>query len=168
METYLNPVYTRSFPDPFVLKHRGEFWAYCSGFTPAGGCFGLLRSPDLVHWEEMGAAMDPLPEGYTCYRAPETVFYNGRFYLYYSAGNETRMQIRVAMAHRPGGPFVDSGRGLTTEDFAIDPHVFQDEDGARYLFYATRCPVSGPIFHPRLRKPGGERHCNHCFRYLAG
>lgn len=137
MRTYLNPIYALSFPDPFVLKHRGEYWAYCSGFTAGGGCFGILRSPDLVHWEEMGAAMDPLAEGQPCYWAPETVLYDGRFYLYYSAGNETRMQIRVAVAGQPGGPFVDSGMVLTGEDFAIDAHVFQDEDGARYLFYAT-------------------------------
>jgi hypothetical protein len=35
------------------------------------------------------------------------------------------------------GPFVDSGRALTGEEFAIDPHVFIDDDGRRYLFYAT-------------------------------
>jgi hypothetical protein len=43
----------------------------------------------------------------------------------------------VAISDRPEGGFVDSGRRLTTEDFAIDAHVFEDTDGARYLFYAT-------------------------------
>src|SRR5918912_517933 len=57
--------------------------------------------------------------------------------MYYSVGNEERMQIRVAVADHPAGPFVDSGRALTAEEFAIDPHVFVDDDGARYLFYAT-------------------------------
>ena len=28
--TYLNPVYGRDFPDPFILKHAGEYWAYCT------------------------------------------------------------------------------------------------------------------------------------------
>ena len=85
----------------------------------------------------MAGAMEPFAEGYTCYWAPEVTYYNGRFFMYYSVGNEVRMQIRVALADHPAGPFVDSGRRLTTEDFAIDPHVFEDADGSRYLFYAT-------------------------------
>jgi beta-xylosidase len=81
--------------------------------------------------------MDPLPGDATCYWAPEVVYDNGQFLLYYSVGNEERMRIRVAVADHPAGPFLDSGRTLTTEDFAIDAHVFEDDDGTRYLFYAT-------------------------------
>lgn len=47
------------------------------------------------------------------------------------------MHLRVAEAEHPAGPFIDQGRRLTQEDFAIDAHVFEDEDGSRYLFYAT-------------------------------
>ncbi|HLM00028.1 MAG TPA: family 43 glycosylhydrolase, partial [Pyrinomonadaceae bacterium] len=64
-------------------------------------------------------------------------YHNGKFYLYYSVGNETLMELRVAVSDRPDGGFVDSGHRLTTEDFAIDAHVFEDTDGALYLFYAT-------------------------------
>jgi GH43 family beta-xylosidase len=136
-DTYLNPVYNHSFPDPFVLKHRGEYWGYCTGFRPDGRCFGVLHSRDLVDWREVGSAMEPLPVQATCYWAPEVVYENGRFLMYYSVGNEEQMEIRVAVSEHPAGPFVDSGRKLTTEEFAIDPHVFFDEDGSRYLFYAT-------------------------------
>jgi GH43 family beta-xylosidase len=135
--TYLNPVWPRSFPDPFVLKFRGEYRAYCTGFWEDGRCFGVLRSRDLVDWEPLAGAMDPLPGGHTCYWAPEVTYDNGRFYLYYSVGNEERMEIRVAVADHPEGPFVDSGRRLTSEPFAIDAHVFLDDDGSRHLFYAT-------------------------------
>ena len=41
------------------------------------------------------------------------------------------------VADQPAGPFVDSGHILTHEPFAIDAHVFTDDDGSRYLFYAT-------------------------------
>lgn len=135
--TYENPVYDHSFPDPFVLKHLGEYWAYCTGFWNDGRCFGVLHSRDLVNWRALTGAMEPLDTEATCYWAPEVVYENGRFLMYYSVGNEERMQIRVAVADRPGGPYIDAGRGLTSEDFAIDPHVFVDDDGARYLFYAT-------------------------------
>ncbi len=135
--TYANPVWPHSFPDPFVFKFRGEYWGYCTGFWTDGRCFGVIRSRDLVHWEPMPGAMEPLPGGHTCYWAPEVTYDNGRFYLYYSAGNEERMEIRVAVSEHPAGPFVDSGRRLTSEPFAIDAHVFQDDDGSRHLFYAT-------------------------------
>jgi GH43 family beta-xylosidase len=81
--------------------------------------------------------MEPLPIGATCYWAPEVTYDNGRFLMYYSVGNEVTMQIRLAVATAPSGPFIDSGRSLSTEEFAIDPHVFIDDAGDRYLFYAT-------------------------------
>jgi hypothetical protein len=52
-------------------------------------------------------------------------------------GDEVHMHIRVATSTEPGGPFTDSGYRLTGEQFAIDAHVFVDEDGSRYLFYAA-------------------------------
>jgi GH43 family beta-xylosidase len=135
--SYRNPLFSRDFPDPFVLKYRGEYWAYCTGFWDDGRCFGMLHSRDLVQWQPLGGAMAPLPEEHTCYWAPEVSYDNGRFYLYYSVGNEEQMQIRVALADHPAGPFLDSGQRLTAEPFAIDPHVFVDDSGDRFLFYAT-------------------------------
>lgn len=135
--TYQNPVYPANFPDPFVLKYCGEYWAYCTGTWSDERWFGVLHSRDLVAWQPVGGAIEPLVGTWPCQWAPEVVYHNGRFLMYYSLGNEATMHIRVAMAEQPEGPFVDSGRQLTREPFAIDPHVFVDEDGARYLFYAT-------------------------------
>jgi GH43 family beta-xylosidase len=135
--TYQNPVWPRSFADPFVLKHGGEYWAYCTGFQEDGRAFGILRSRDLMDWQPQAGALEPLPGGHTCYWAPEVTYDNGRFYLYYSVGNEETMEIRVAVAQDPAGPFEDSGHGLTRETFAIDAHVHLAADGTRWLFYAT-------------------------------
>jgi GH43 family beta-xylosidase len=137
VETYLNPVHARDFPDPFVLKFAGEYFAYCTGFWRDGRAFGVMRSRDLFTWEELAGALAPLPGGHTCYWAPEVSYRDGKFLMYYSVGNETLMQVRVAVADDPAGAFVDSGHRLTKEEFAIDPHVFTDTDGTRYLFYAT-------------------------------
>src|SRR5688572_6554768 len=57
--------------------------------------------------------------------------------MYFSCGNETLMEIRVAVSDRPDRGFLDSGYRLTSEEFAIDAHVFADDDGQRYMFYAT-------------------------------
>lgn len=135
--TFTNPIYPRNFPDPFVLKFRGEYWAYGTGVWRDGRWFGVLRSRDLVAWEELDGAVEPLPGSWPCVWAPEVSYHNGTFYLYYSCGDETTMQLRVATASHPAGPFHDSGRRLSAEPFAIDAHVFVDDDGARHLFYAT-------------------------------
>src|SRR4051812_12549716 len=136
-KTYVNPVFNHSFPDPYILKFRGEYFAYCTGFAPDGRVFGVLTSGDLVNWTELPGAMLPLASDAPFYWAPEVTYYNGRFYLYYSVGNETLMEIRVAVSDRPAGDFEDSGTRLTTEDFAIDAHVFRDDDGRSFMFYAT-------------------------------
>lgn len=136
-ETFCNPVYPHSFPDPFVLKFRGEYFAYCTGDAADGNVFNILRSPDLVTWEQVGSAMEPLASRPPFYWAPEVVYDNGKFYCYYSAGNEILMEIRVAVSDRPDGGFVDAGVRLTKEEFAIDAHVFIDDDGTRWMFYAT-------------------------------
>ncbi len=135
--TYLNPVYPRSFPDPFVLKFRGEYFAFCTGIRHDGKVFGVLHSRNLVDWTEIGGAMTRLESDAPFYWAPEVTYADGKFYLYYSVGNEALMEIRVAVSDRPDGGFTDSGNKLTSEDFAIDAHVFTDDDGERYLFYAT-------------------------------
>lgn len=136
-ETYLNPVYGRSFADPFVLKHCGVYYAYSTGHARDGLVFEVITSTDLVNWEPLGGAMQPLATGDPFYWAPEVTYHDGRFYLYYSVGNETLMTLRVAVSDRPAGGFIDSGVKLTAQDFAIDAHVFRDDDGTRWMFYAT-------------------------------
>lgn len=135
--TYTNPVYDASFPDPFVLRHEGAFWAYATGVWTDGRCFGILHSTDLVTWRPVGGAMAQLASRPTHYWAPEVTYDNGNFLLYYSAGDEVHMHLRVAVSEHPEGPFVDTGHRLTREQFAIDAHVFEDRDGTRYMFYAT-------------------------------
>ena len=135
--SYQNPVFPEPFPDPFVLKFCGEYFAYCTGFAKDGLAVGVAHSPDLVDWKYIGGALQPIDSQPPYYWAPEVVYHNGRFYMYYSCGNETLMEIRVAVSDRPDRGFVDAGRRLTFEEFAIDAHVFTDDDGQRYMFYAT-------------------------------
>jgi GH43 family beta-xylosidase len=138
---YTNPVTDLPSADPFVLRHAGAYWAYVTGAWHDGRYFGILHSPDLVNWQPLSGALAPLepPPGmdYTCYWAPEVTYENGLFYLYYSVGDEEHMHIRVATSEEPEGPFTDRGYRLTNEQFAIDGHVFIDDDGRRYFFYAT-------------------------------
>ncbi len=138
--SYTNPVYPEYFADPFVLRHNGAYYAYGTGdrSSPDGRVFEVLFSTDLVHWRSLGAALEPLGADFEDYWAPEVAQFEGRFYLYYSAGiGDQHHRLRVAVSERPEGPFFDSGAVLTpNEPFSIDASPFCDDDGQWYLYYA--------------------------------
>ena len=84
--TFTNPVYPGDFPDPFVLRFNGRYYAYATSpvrVTEAGQpVFPILSSTDLVHWMEQGHALRALDcPGLDAYWAPEVAYHNGRFYL---------------------------------------------------------------------------------------
>lgn len=155
-KTYTNPVYPGSMPDPGVLLHEGVYYAV--GTTGKdrkadGRIFTLLRSRDLVSWEELGGALTPPdPDPRYEYWAPEIAFNDGTFYLYYAMGmiEPESMKVHVATSSRPEGPYRDTGTPLldcTGNRFAIDAHPFRDRDGQWYLFYARDYPNTEGGFH---------------------
>jgi beta-xylosidase len=148
--TYENPVHPSYLADPFVFRHEGTYFAIGTGAQDASGMvetstapsvFPILRSNDLTAWSEVGAALirPAAALGHTFW-APEIVFHETRFYLYYSVGFDDRSHhLRVATSAAPEGPYVDAGVALTDVrscPFAIDPHPFRDRDGRYYLFHA--------------------------------
>jgi GH43 family beta-xylosidase len=141
--TYQNPVYPYDFADPFVLKTKGNYYAYGTAAPgPDGRPFPVLRSTDLVNWERLGGALVPLtdPVGFS-YWAPEVAEHGGRYYLFYSAStspSDEHHRLRVAVASDPAGPFVDSGNLLIPQvGFTIDASPFRDPgSGKWYLFFA--------------------------------
>lgn len=146
---YTNPVYSGSMPDPDVISVDGTYYAF--GTTgnrrlDDGRVIRTLRSTDLIHWTELGGALEPLSNNpQVHYWAPEVVHNNGTYYLYYSAGTlpDLHFAIHVATSQRPEGPYIDTGVPLHDGDaapFFIDGHPFQDDDGTWYLFYAKDFP----------------------------
>ncbi len=155
--TYTNPVYTGSMPDPFVLKHAGVYYAF--GTTGAerksdGRIYTVLRSTNLVDWQELGGALTPPTDDRDYqYWAPEVAEEGGTFYLYYSMGGkeEEKFEIRVATSSKPEGPYKDAGIKLLVCDnnrFTIDAHPFKDTDGRWYMFYARNFPDTEGGAHP--------------------
>ena len=145
---FQNPVYPHYLADPFCWQHDGTYYAVGTGPVERGSegqpdrAFPLVKSVDLQHWEAVGQALiAPLEEGGGDFWAPEVAYYDGTFYLYYHPnGLGKGFHIRVATSSTPEGPYEDTGTPLTnleTNNFAIDSHPFQDEDGQWYLFYAT-------------------------------
>lgn len=141
--TYTNPVWPGAMADPFVLRRGGHYYAFGTGDPRdrAGRRFRILRSDDLVQWEDLGGALEPLDDpGATDYWAPEVAERDGTFFMYYSAGGPhgAGHRIRVATAARPEGPYTDTGRALLPDEpFSIDASPFCDPaDGRWYLFFA--------------------------------
>jgi beta-xylosidase len=154
---FTNPVYPHYFADPFVWRDGNMYYAVGTGLLEARseadhggglltvdgrpGVFSLLRSPDLISWSPVGAALVALHPDYgDAYWAPEIAFSDGRFWLYYSVGRGDKgHHLRVAVSDRAEGPYEDCDVRLTDPfscPFAIDPSPFQDDDGQWYLFYA--------------------------------
>lgn len=141
---YRNPLPIKNIGDPFVLKASdGKY--YCYPTTGGLNGFKAWSSVDLVNWHERGIVYQATDKswGHDRFWAPEVVEYQGRYYMYYSAGwkHNNSLRIGVAVADNPLGPFVDVF-DYPMFDFgyaAIDAHVFIDDDGQKYLYYSRDC-----------------------------
>ena len=131
-KTYRNPIIDRIGPaDPHVIRYEGNYYMYP---TTDGKGYDVFVSNDLVHWEQK-------PKCFTDARggawAPDVFHHkkgDGKFYLYYTLNKPGGgKQIGVAVANGPLGPFKDRANLV---DGAIDAHLFQDDDGRFYLYYA--------------------------------
>lgn len=161
--TYRNPLLPEVvMADPHVIRVDGHYYLYATTHTRG---YDVFVSTNLVDWENKGLAFDDPRRGAW---APD-VFQNrrgdGKFYLYYTdnatnsearPGAPFRKEIGVAVADKPEGPFMD--RRVLAEP-AIDAHLFQDDDGAFYLYYVDLAGgfkiVAQPMADPLM--PKGER-----------
>ncbi|HEX7442452.1 MAG TPA: glycoside hydrolase family 43 protein [Acidimicrobiales bacterium] len=134
-------VYPFDFPDPTVLHVGNNYFAYATNSVE--GNIAIIKSTDLVTWNEVGNALPSLPAWVTpgATWAPGVFRVGGTFALYYSAkvagpGNGEEC-ISVATAKRPEGPFVDTSTAplecQASLGGSIDPSPFVDADGTPYL-----------------------------------
>lgn len=148
-QVFNNPVFDGCFADPFVWQHDGIYYAVGTGDREGDGTIDtemvipLLRSKDLIHWDFVGKCLKATPDtAGGSYWAPEVTFHAGKFYLYYAAGKGGH-HMRVAVSDLPEGPYTDLGKVLTRGNaaqgvpFAIDGHLFRDDDGQWYYFGAA-------------------------------
>jgi GH43 family beta-xylosidase len=141
--TYQNPLSIKNIGDPFVLRTvDGKYYCYA---TSASDGFKSWISDDLVNWVDIGYVYKRNQDswGVADFWAPEVVYYNGKYFMHYSArwGKNESLRIGVALADNPNGPFVDIFN-QPMFDFgyaAIDGHVFFDDDGHMYFYYSRDC-----------------------------
>jgi len=149
-DSYKNPILTGMHPDPSIVCVGDDFYMVNSSFV-FFPCIPISHSKDLIHWEVIGHAITNPAwsglghlEGGRGYWAPDISYYDGKFYITATyrqndmvndvdsyAWNATpyRRQM-VVSAERPEGPYSEPA---FIEEDGIDPSIFTDDDGKRYM-----------------------------------
>ena len=136
-DCYRNPVRRGFFPDPSVVRVGEEFYMVNSSFVMVPA-LPVSRSRDLVHWETVGHVFtDPDTaclrglSGGMGYWAPDISYYRGRYWVTATLrGAKPARRQMITSAPSPEGPW-DPPRFLDAD--GIDPSIFTDDDGQRYL-----------------------------------
>ncbi|MGB6151167.1 MAG: family 43 glycosylhydrolase, partial [Pricia sp.] len=67
--------------------------------------------------------------------APDAAHKDGKYYLFFPAkGYDGIFKIGVAVSDSPTGPFTPQPKAIKGS-FSIDPAVFEDDDGAYYMYF---------------------------------
>ena len=143
-DTFTNPVYPHSFPDPFVLKYGGRYFAYATGHAANGDVFDVLTSTDLVNWTQIGNAIDrPEQLDFNGRRISQAVFapaiswHAGTFYIV-----NTCVECRgnfIITAKDPAGPWSNP---IWLPFEGIDPSLYWEGDKAWIV--NNRAPDESP------------------------
>ncbi len=142
-QTTAAPAYGGDFPDPYVLRVGGVYYAYSTNV--AGVNVPVMSSTDLVSWTPTSDALPPLPGWASPGRtwAPTVLARAGTYVLYYTVTQTStgRQCISVATAPSPAGPFRDTSSGPLVCQLdrggSIDPYVFTDSGGSSYLLWKS-------------------------------
>lgn len=158
-----------NFPDPFVARFGGAYFAYATGNQVGGGQMNVqaMRSPDLTRWsaptEALPAANLPawVDRRHPQVWAPEVARIGPRYVLYFNArhavltrneGSAERPRILqrqclgAAVSRLPAGPFLGIDQPLICAEHAagaIDASLFRDGDRL-YLLYKEDGNCCGP------------------------
>ena len=140
--------------DPTLLEFNSTYYLYGTLNDPSikGQGFVVYQSKDLKDWEGSVGATDGFALvkgdafGTQGFWAPQVILFEGTFYMFYTADE----QIAVASSDSPLGPFKSSSKDALRADVKqIDPFVFIDEDGKKYLYH-VRLQAGNRIFVAKM------------------
>lgn len=137
---YHNPIVTGAHPDPSVIRVGEDYYMVNSSFT-FFPCIPILHSKDLINWKIIGHAVterdylniDDLEDGRGIW-APDISYHKGRFYIVatyrLNDGGPIYRKQMVVSSDQPQGPY---SKPVFLEEDGIDPSLFTDDDGKRYM-----------------------------------
>lgn len=141
--------------DPSGLQKdaAGNYWQYTTG----DGIY-TASSPDLIYWSAKNPVFprgtwpswinDYVPSFRGHFWAPDLIYMNGQYYLYYSCSSfgSSRSVIGLATSptldqNSPDYKWTDQGMVVYSDSDndinAIDPALFMDSDGRVYMTYGS-------------------------------
>lgn len=139
LDIFKNDGLVKNAADPFVYKDTdGTYYLYHTGKG-----FPVHTSKDLCTWTPMGKSMPAA--GYKWaeknFWAPEVVRSGNKYYMHYTAAPEDGiLQIGLAVADSPLGPFADVNNKPffeTGDKGVLDSHLFFDDDDKVYLYFSN-------------------------------
>ncbi|MGJ1236195.1 MULTISPECIES: glycoside hydrolase family 43 protein [Sphingobacterium] len=140
--------------DPTVFFYGGYYYLYgTNGDSEEQQGFKVYQSTDLKHWKVPAgttsgfALLKGDAFGSTGFWAPQVWFEKGKFYMAYTADEH----IAIAVSDSPVGPFKQTSKApLEVGQKQIDPFVFSDRNGRKYLFH-VRLTQGNRIFVAELK-----------------
>lgn len=123
--------------DPTIFSYKKKFYLYGTVGKNAGQGYLVYVSDDCKNWvlseKNEGFALKKGDAfGSNGFWAPQVFHYKRKFYMAYTA-NEN---IAIASGDHPAGPFTQlSKQALAAPVKQIDPFVFIDDDGKKYLYH---------------------------------
>ncbi|MBZ3901202.1 MULTISPECIES: glycoside hydrolase family 43 protein [Streptomyces] len=155
--TVSNPVIPGFYPDPSICRAGDDYYLACSSFEYFPGV-PILHSRDLVHWTQIGNALDRpsqlrLPPGTPSsggIYAPTLRHHDGRFWLIVT--NVSGDGNLLFTATDPAGPWSDPIRLPGVH--GIDPDIAWDDDGT---CWCTTAGVGQIRLDPHTGETFGER-----------
>jgi xylan 1,4-beta-xylosidase len=135
-ETYTNPILPGDFPDPSIVRVDDDYYLVNSTFRWFPG-ISVSHSRDLVNWALVGHVLTRRSqlglhgmEDWAGIWAPDISYHDGRFWVVYTVQTPSAGLNCLVHAERPEGPYSDP---VVLNDRNIDPSIFRDDDGRRYL-----------------------------------
>ncbi|GAB3949213.1 family 43 glycosylhydrolase [Spirosoma harenae] len=132
--TYRNPVIAGDFADPSIIRVGDTYYAVGTS-SEWGPAFPIYTSKDLVNWTYVGPVFQKIPDWTMgSFWAPELVYRQGTYYLYYTARRKSDKHsfIGVATSKDIRSGFTDHGLLIEWTSEAIDPFIIE-EGGKPYI-----------------------------------
>lgn len=122
--------------DPTVFFENGTYYLYGTNDVAPDNGIKVFVSSDRKIWRKPSSVSDGMALreqesfGTTGFWAPQVFKYNNEYYMAYVADQ----QIAIATSTSPTGPFYAKDP-IAFNQKNIDPFVFIDDDGKKYLFH---------------------------------